>query len=67
MIVLGHWVKKKTPKASGNNGRENIEKTYTETKERAKQRQQNPEIQVVPQTSCLLSLSLSGAQGGPVI
>lgn len=26
-MILGHWSKKKTPKASGNNGGENIEET----------------------------------------
>lgn len=42
-------------------------KNHVETKGKAKQRKQDPEIQVIPQTSSLLSLSLSWAQGGLVI
>lgn len=32
MIVLGPWVKKKTPKASGNNDGENIEQNLYRNK-----------------------------------
>jgi len=42
-------------------------KNHVETKGKAKQRQQDPEIQVVPQTSSLLLLSLSWARGGLAI
>lgn len=35
-MVLGHWVKKKTPKASGNNGGENIEQNLYRNKGESK-------------------------------
>lgn len=53
MITLGHWRRKETLKNSG----ENTEQNDTETKGKARQRQQDPGTQVVPETSSLLTES----------
>ena len=42
MMILGHWKKEKTPKASGKNDGENIKENNIKTKGKARQRQQDP-------------------------
>lgn len=53
-MILGHWRKQKTPRASGNNG-ENIEENNGNRGKQNK-RQQDPGTQVVLETSSVLLL-----------
>lgn len=54
MMVLGHRRRRKIPQASGSKDGEEIEENNIETKEKARQRQQDPGSQMTLETSLLL-------------
>lgn len=51
MMMLGHWKKEKTPKASGKNDGENIKENNIKTKGKQDKDSRSLGIQVVPETS----------------
>jgi hypothetical protein len=64
IMVLSHWRKEKTPKTSDNNVGKKTEENNTETKQKAKQKQQDPGAFLVPALALFSDVAISWTERG---